>query len=261
MTKEEKKLVKAEKKQARKERRAQNPSRVRRSITEVKGGVESVRELYHEMNLQLNGEFEPDAEYDEAEETEELQHVAHMRHAKGKFKIRTKPTTWDMLGFIVDNELRTPSGIIGAVIDVAVFILFIVSLFSGSGYSIILLLVVFILTVLLIGPFSHLPQAYSASKNACSEEGGAEYTFSTAGFDIQYNSGEYIRFTWDSIYRVQESKAGFYFFLDEGDGFVIPKKDLAAAGRKNDQFEELLDSQIGNRFRKTYIPEKKPEKV
>lgn len=256
MTKEEKKQLKAEKREARRERRAQNPSRVRRSIAEVSGGVQSVRELYRDMNVIMNEGYEPEENDGETEESVNPQKISHMRHAKGKFKIKTRPTTEDIWGFILDNELRTPVGIVGIGVDAAVLILFIVSLFSGSLYSVILLLVVLLITLLLIGPLSHLVEAYRISKNACSEEGSAEYTFSEAGFDIQYNSGEYARFTWDRIYRIQMAKEAFYFFLDEADGFVIPKKDIAAAGRKTEQFEELLEAKTGDKYSKTYFKKK-----
>lgn len=260
MTKEEKKLARSERKEARRERRAQNPSQIRKSISEVSEGVQGVREMYREMNAQLQAGYEPEETDDVPEEPEETKHVAHMRHAKGKFKIRTKPTTMNVLGLIMDNELRTPAGVMGVAIDVVVFLLFVVSLFSGSRFSILLLLAVFVITVLLIGPVSHLFQAYEISKRACSPEGGAEYTFSASGFDIAYSDGEYVRFGWDKLYRAQESKNSFYIFLDEGDGLLIPKADIAAAGRKPEQFEELLEEQVRDKFKKTYFRSRKAEK-
>lgn len=256
MTREEKKQAKLEKKELRRERREKNPSRIRSSFTEMSGGVQSVREIYREVNKQVKDGYM----YDE-DENDDPKRVPHMRHAKGMFKIRTKPTTMDVMGFMFDHELRTPAGLFGIVVDISVVLLFIVSLFTGNGNSVLLLFGVMVLTLMVVGPLSHLVQAANISKNACSENGSALYTFSATGFDIQYQSGEYTRFTWDELYRAQESKRAFYIYLEEGDGFLIPKADIAAAGRKSEQFEELLEEKSGNRFKKYYLNINKPQKV
>lgn len=245
MSNEEKKKARQSRKEARRERRAAKPSKIKQSFMEMSGGVRNVREIYHEMNLQMNGEDIPE---EPAEEASETAHVPKMRHAKGMFKIRTGLRTGDVFYFMMDHEMRTASGILGMVVDIAVFLLFIISLFSGKGSSILITLCIMIMTLLVVGPTNIWLQAISAARKANAEDRGATYTFSTAGFDILYDTGDYVRFKWDDVYSVREGRQDFFIYLDYNDGIIIPKKDIAAAGRKAEQFAELLTEKVGEKF-------------
>lgn len=244
----QKKEIKLQKKSARRKKRDEKPGPFKRSYLQMKSKALIVRDMYKEMNRQIKtGEIE-NHEAEELPYNEAEVQVDRLRHAKGKFVVTAHPGSDDYFWFLFLHEISTPAGLGAAILNVVAVILLIISLINSSQSSIILLAVV-LLTLILVGPLSTLIRARRLAGLVKGKGHTKTYCFSAAGFDINDSETGYTACEWSSIDRIREAKNNFFFYMNGDEGFVIPKADITAGGRKTEQFAKLLKEQVGNLYK------------
>ena len=244
---------KLEKKARKEERKKLHPGPFRRSFLVIKEETEGIKNLYRDMNSKERENSDEalsnDESFDISEASEEDLKITHVR---GKFKILARPEPSDYYEFMIRYQISSVSGIFSVLISIAALVLTVIAIVSESSPEVIVLCFMILLLLMLVGPFNYFIKALRLSKLSASETNSKEYCFSTKGFDISSKNNEYIAFRWEDVYSVRELKKVFYIFLNPDDGMIIPKKDIEAAGRKSEQFTELLEKKCPEKinFRK-----------
>lgn len=242
----QKKEMKLQKKSARRKKHKENPGPFKRGFMQMKSKAQMVGYMYREMNRQMKtGEIENKEEELLFNAETEVQ-SDRIEHAKGKFVVTAHPGSDDYFWFLFLHEISTPAGLGAAILNVVAVILLIISLINSSQSSIILLAVV-LLTLILVGPLSTLIRARRLAGQIKGHN--KTYCFSAVGFDINDTETGYTACEWSCIDRIREVKNNFFFYMNGDEGFVVPKADIIAGGRKTEQFSKLLTERVGNLYK------------
>lgn len=253
----EKKRMRLEKKTKRREKREQNPGILKKNYLEMKYKYQSVRQMYKDMNRQIkSGEIEMPQEELFADEAEDVS-AKKLRHSGGKFVITVHPKAADYFVFLMMHELGTTAGVASLVINLLALILLIISIISGVSGTTIILIAVVLLSLVLVGPGAMYIRARDLTKSVNSTGHSRTYCLSGAGFDISGENAGYTSYKWDKVEQVLESRKNYYFYLVNDEGFVIPKADVSAGGRKPEQLTAVLTGKVGTHYRKLILRNRK----
>ncbi len=149
-----------------------------------------------------------------------------IEHTEPSFVIEAKPDRKCMFDFMFYHSYMNVMGALSAVLGIAAVVFVIIGIIKKYDTIQIVLFGAIAAMFLANSPFTLWFKAKKQSDMICDPKNTITYTFSDEGFDMARGSDEYADFKWDQMYKVKESKTGFYMYIARNRAFALPKEAI-----------------------------------